>query len=261
MNWPILLGIVLLVLVAVVAKLKQRGGQSQAFPYTQKQALFSPAERSFLGVLEQAVAEEYRVFGKVRVADVVEPQRGLSNGNRQKAFNRIKHFDFVLCSKDDLSVVCAVELDDQSHQQRKRQERDAFLVGLCRAIALPLIQVPAKRSYSVPELRAKVLETLRQSQQATSIQSPTTPTMIASKPAAVIERKSEPAPPAALQPEAPACPRCTAPLVRRQAKAGNNASQSFWAAAAIPSVAASVQKTHNKASEPGFAAAQLRRRG
>jgi Protein of unknown function (DUF2726) len=67
-----------------------------------------------------------------------------------------KHFDFVLCAQTDLSVVCVIELDDRSHQAQKRQERDAFLAGLCAAISLPLIQIPVQRAYSVPEVRAKV---------------------------------------------------------------------------------------------------------
>jgi uncharacterized protein with PIN domain len=36
------------------------------------------------------------------------------------AFNRINanHFDFVLCDKDELAVVCAIELNDKSHRKR-----------------------------------------------------------------------------------------------------------------------------------------------
>ena len=76
-------------------------------------ALFSPAERSFLGVLDQAVGTDYRVFGKVRVADVASVKPGLGNSARQGALNRIaqKHFDFVVCGARDLNIVCAVELD------------------------------------------------------------------------------------------------------------------------------------------------------
>src|SRR5699024_10482433 len=114
-------------------------------------------------------------------------------------------------------------LDDQSHQQRKRQKRDAFFVGLCQTIALPLVQVPARRSYSVPEIRTKILDTLRQNRKPTSIQDPTAPVVIAPKLASVAERKSEPAPPAASQPEVPVCPRCAAPMVHRRAKTGNKA--------------------------------------
>lgn len=124
--------------------------------------LFSPAECSFLGVLEQAVGEDYRIFGKVRVADVVSVKSLSNRSTWQQAFNRIsaKHFDFVLCAKDDLAIIAAIELDDKSHQQRKRQERDTFLSGLCQAIFLPCIQIPAQRAYSVHELRAQILSAL-----------------------------------------------------------------------------------------------------
>lgn len=161
MLWLVLI-VVLLMLIAFIVKQKQMEGQTGGFPYVERQFLFSPAERSFLGVLEQAVGEEYLIFGKVRVADIAEPQKGLDKSKRQKALNRIssKHFDFVLCAKNDLSVACAIELNDQSHQQRKRQERDAFLVSLCQAIALPFVQMPAQRTYSVPDVRTKVLNVL-----------------------------------------------------------------------------------------------------
>lgn len=161
MTWLFLVAVVAVVLAVVALKLKQPSGRADGFPYD-NQALFSPAERSFLGVLDQAVGEDYRVFGKVRVADVVAPRRGMNSSSRQRALNRIsaKHFDFVLCTKTDLSVVCAIELDDQSHQRRGRQARDAFLAGLCGAIALPLIQVPAKRAYVVRELRETILGAL-----------------------------------------------------------------------------------------------------
>jgi Protein of unknown function (DUF2726) len=160
MSWLFLLVLVIVILIALAAFLKgaKTGAGSDGFPYQRNKALFSPAERSFLGALEQAVGGEYRVFGKVRIADVASVR---SNPNRafwQRAFNRIsaKHFDFILCKPDDLSIVCAVELDDKSHQQMKRKDRDDFVAGLCIAIDLPLLQIPAQRAYSVPELRSRV---------------------------------------------------------------------------------------------------------
>ena len=106
--------IVVLVVVIVLARLTGRAGGTAVSDYSKKRTLFSPAERSFLGVLEHAVGDEYRVFGKIRVADVLEPRHGTSRSARQSALNRIsaKHFDFVLRARGDLSIVCAVELDD-----------------------------------------------------------------------------------------------------------------------------------------------------
>ena len=98
------------------------------FPYQRHTTLFSPAERSFLGVLDQAVAGKYRVFGKVRIADVATVRGTPNRSSWQVAFNKIssKHFDFVLCNPDDLTFVCAIELDDKSHSQDKRQGRRLY---------------------------------------------------------------------------------------------------------------------------------------
>jgi Protein of unknown function (DUF2726) len=156
-----LLLIILFIFFAIVifaAITKQQSGNTDGFPYQKCKSLFSPAERSFLGVLEQAVGSEHRVFGKVRIADVASVKNLSNRSTWQRAFNRIsaKHFDFVICKASDLTVVCAVELDDKSHQQSKRKERDNFASGVCQAISLPLLQVPAQQAYSLQELKSKV---------------------------------------------------------------------------------------------------------
>src|SRR5438046_32622 len=85
-------------------------------------SLLTEAERSFFGVLDQALAGEYRLFAKVRLADVVRPVQGPSRSGRPAAFNSIsaKHVDFVLCDPSSLRVVGVVELDDKSHRRLDR---------------------------------------------------------------------------------------------------------------------------------------------
>lgn len=164
MLWTLLLLVIVIVVAGLLKSLKgrPRGNKGDDYPYTQIPVLFSPAERSFLGVLDQAVGAQYRIFGKVRVADVIQPRKGLDNGKYQTAFNRIrsKHFDFLLCARSDLSVLCAIELDDKSHKQRKRRKRDQFLSNACRASDLPLLQIPAQHGYTVHELRTKIYDSL-----------------------------------------------------------------------------------------------------
>ncbi len=131
-----IIGVAVLVIAALVLAKILQGLKSTptGYPYQKKEALFTPAERSFLGVLNQAVGDSAHIFGKVRVADVVVPKKGMSRDDRQKAFNKIsgKHFDFILCRKNDLSVACAIELDDRSHKAKNRQQRDEFLQGVCK---------------------------------------------------------------------------------------------------------------------------------
>lgn len=140
--------------IAAVLKGNQGGGKIE-MPYERAKALFSAAERSFLGALDQAVGSEYRVFGKVRVADLAVVKPAIGNAARQGALNRIalKHVDFVVCRASDLAVVCAVELNDSSHASRRAQARDDLLANVCRTIQLPLLTVPAQHAYEVQGLR------------------------------------------------------------------------------------------------------------
>jgi len=152
--------VVIIVVVAILAVLgalapKAKGGRkATTFPYRRQKSLFSPAERSFLGVLDREVAGRYRVFGKVRLADVLVVNSGLSASERSSAFNRIskKHLDFVLCSPSDLSIVALIELDDKSHQRSDRQERDGFLAAACSAAGFELIRFPVKAAYTAAEV-------------------------------------------------------------------------------------------------------------
>jgi len=164
MSWLLIFGFLLVAFVVLVGLKNKQGGGTGAvgFPYQPAKTLFSAAERSFLGVLDQAVGPEHRVFGKVRLADVAQVQPGLGNSARQGALNRIayKHFDFVVCRASDLAVLCAVELNDKSHSSQRVQTRDDLLAKVCQAINLPLVQVPAKQAYSVQDLRAEFLSAI-----------------------------------------------------------------------------------------------------
>jgi hypothetical protein len=165
MSWFLLL-VVVLVLAALVAaaaaKSKNAGTGPLGFPYDPAKYLFSAAERSFLGVLDQAVGPEYRVLGKVRLADLAKVKPGLSKSARQGAINRVaaKHLDFIVCRASDLSAVCGVELNDRSHASQRAQARDELVAQVCQSIRLPLITVPAKQAYSVQEVREQFLATV-----------------------------------------------------------------------------------------------------
>ncbi|MGE5295029.1 MAG: DUF2726 domain-containing protein [Solirubrobacterales bacterium] len=137
------------------------GGRA-ASPYRREPALFTAAERSFLGVLEQAVQGQSRVFGKVRLADIINVKSGLNQSERQRALNRLlqKHVDFVLCDPKELSLQMVIELDDSSHETTPRQARDAFLDEALAAADVRILHVPAKRTYSVQDIRDAILSRL-----------------------------------------------------------------------------------------------------
>ncbi len=217
MSWIVIsAGILAIIAIIILVKLPKKNiTEAACYPFQKKEALFSPAERSFYGALNQVVRENARIFGKVRVADVVTPRKNLSPSDWQKTFNKInsKHFDFILCDYNDLSVICAIELDDSSHKARNRKERDEFLKGVCNASGLPLIQVPAKSGYVIDDIKQLL-----------------TPHLDINDPSS---QEKEP-PQIESEINEKVCPKCSSAMVIRVAKKGKNAGRQFLACSAFP---------------------------
>ena len=214
--------IVLIIVVAVALLLKARTKrESVEYPYQKADSLFSPAERSFLGVLERAVGDKCKVLGKVRLADIISLISGLSKSDRQKAFNRInsKHVDFALCKKDDLSLICAIELDDSSHKKSDRKNRDDFLEKALNASSVSFIRFAARVSYNVQEVKAKIAE-------ATGLDVQAAPNESSSVQISGGE--------AAQGDPTRTCPKCASPMVLRKATSGKYAGKRFWGCSRYP---------------------------
>lgn len=211
MEWLILLAIVLLVVFAALAK---KGGDTDEFSYEKNEPLFSPAERSFFGVLSQATKNNAVVLGKVRVADVLRPSKGMGRSNWQKAFNRIsaKHFDYVICAPDTLSVLAVIELDDKSHSKGKRAERDRFLETACSGAGLSLHRFKASATYNISEVR----------------------NVLFPPPEEVSEESPSPETPDSEGQEEQLCPKCSSPLIKKVAKKGEHKGTKFLACSAFP---------------------------
>jgi len=130
-------------------------------PYQRKDYLLTKAERSFFGVLQNAIGNRYLIFAKVRLADLVFLPSGTEK--RQSHLNRIqsKHIDFVLCDHDIVRPLLAIELDDSSHNRTDRQDRDAFVDSALSAAGLPILHVPARASYNVQELANAIQQKLQ----------------------------------------------------------------------------------------------------
>lgn len=163
MIW-IVIAVVAIALVVVFffRPSKEFNTDDPCYTYEKLDTLFSPAEHAFLTALTQAVEDTAFVFGKVRVADVITPLRGMTHQQWRASIKRIRcrHFDFILLDKDDLSILCAIELRDKSHNTKLRKDRDEILISACEAANLPLIEIPAQSEYNVDEIRQSLIQHL-----------------------------------------------------------------------------------------------------
>lgn len=200
--------------------------------FDRQENLFSPAERSFLGVLEQALDGRYRVYGKIRVGDIIKPAKGLSRSSRTTTLNKInlKHVDFVVCSPSDHAVLGVVELDDQSHVKTERASRDEFVDRALAGARIPIARFSAKKGYVVQEVRAQLAEAFGTPHEISKADG------VVSEPSPMADQISETEiqKPVSQEEVAPLCPKCNAAMVKRQAKQGPHAGKYFWACSGYP---------------------------
>jgi hypothetical protein len=158
-GWAAFLIGLAVVIVVVRALTKARRTESD-LPYRTAGPLLTPAERSFYGVLCQAVETRYTVFAKVRLGDVLAVPHGTPRFWTHR--NRIdrKHVDFLLCAPRDLTPLLAVELDDASHDRADRRDRDAFVDKAFAAADVPILRVSAQRGYAPGEIRGLIEDRL-----------------------------------------------------------------------------------------------------
>lgn len=79
-----------------------------------------------------------QICPKVRLLDLVEPRRG---EGFMSALGKIqsKHVDFVICDQN-LYIKAIIELDDNSHDQPDRQERDRFVDDVLTSVGYKVIR-------------------------------------------------------------------------------------------------------------------------
>lgn len=133
--------------------------------YQSVPGLFTPAEQLFLSTLEVALAGiPVKIFGKVRIADIIKVRPGLERSDYSGAFSKIrsKHVDFVLINPLTTAPVLVIELDDSTHDQYERKVRDAFVDEAMYQAQIPILHVPLRKRYIEQNLRAQIVEILRQ---------------------------------------------------------------------------------------------------
>ncbi len=155
-HFYFLLGLGALVLLLFGLSLTKRMARRHRLPFLAEETLFTPEQRAFLAVLERAVGKDYRIYGMVRVADVVSVLPRLDSRTRRRAQDQLweRRFDFLVCTAETSTIACAVNLAPRS-RLRRRPPRDK-LDQICAAARLPFVRFREGDLYSVVEIEDQV---------------------------------------------------------------------------------------------------------
>jgi len=180
----------------------------EALPYRTRDDFLSPAESSLYRLLTSHLHGRATVFPKVRLPDIFFVPRPNEN---MSYMNRImqRHVDFLICDADSLRPIAGVELDDSSHARPNRQDSDRFLNDVFSAAGLPLIRIPAQRSYTAEQISGFL--------------------------GGLVIPESPASPHAAAETSGPpTCPKCGVPMVVRPASRGAQKGKRFYGCPNFP---------------------------
>jgi hypothetical protein len=153
-------GWLIVLLVAVVAAYifmsRISGRKTDDVTYARRPFL-SKAEVLFLATLEKVCTPQYRVFAQVPLTallDVHSDDRSKKTSKRN-SLDR-KTVDFVLVDPQTYEVRKVVELDDSSHDQQSRKDRDALVDKVLGRAGIQIVHCKCKASYDPTELRTQL---------------------------------------------------------------------------------------------------------
>lgn len=161
MNW---LWIVIIVLSALLIQAYTQNKTSPEEPkvtitdysncYQKKLLLTKNEWYEYRKLKEQAATLGLIVCPKVRLLDLVEPRKGEKNYKSLFWKIQAKHIDFLICDPD-LRIKAIVELDDNSHDRKDRQERDEFVDQVLRSVGYTVIHTRSVTENTLDPIKPK----------------------------------------------------------------------------------------------------------
>ena len=143
--WIIILGVIILAIELYRLKNTQQGTTKEgntktdySESYQRKYLLTKNEYREYMTLRKLAIEKELIVCPKVRLLDIIEPRKGEKDYKSLFFKIQAKHVDFVICDKN-LRVKAILELDDNSHDQKNRQDRDAFVDQILTSVGYKVI--------------------------------------------------------------------------------------------------------------------------
>ena len=141
MEILLLLSLIILYAIFKNKKVRQRDEASaprSTYRYKAKEHLMTASEEKFFMLLSNVVKERYVVFPQIHLSAILDHK--IDGQDYKWAFRNIHQYsvDYVLCDKETLKPIYAIELDDYTHRQPKRVERDKKVEYVLLQAGVPL---------------------------------------------------------------------------------------------------------------------------
>jgi hypothetical protein len=215
-DWMTLsLGISLVVILILVLLLFRRRRDSATIPAQSAEkndipSLLTQPELACFNTLRTVAGNEFYIMAKVSLSDIAVVKKGVDQARLKKAAKQGKrHIDFILCNKESLAVICAIELENAATAASGK--KDHHSADLLEEVGVMVFHMPVKTSYSIPEMQQALTPYLKGNQ-------PSPDEMVATVSMEAFR----------------SCKTCKARMVLKRAKSGKYKGVLFWICSNYP---------------------------
>jgi hypothetical protein len=156
---PILIAFIA-VLNYITRRLTISDTRKKTYTYTKKHKVMTEHEHSFYKILNEALGREYYILAQAHLSTFLA--ENVKGQNWKAAFRHVngKSVDFLLCDKQTLEPLLAIELDDKTHEQTGRILRDTEVERILASARVPLIRMQTHGEIHIPDFQKLVQTTI-----------------------------------------------------------------------------------------------------
>ncbi len=152
--------LIFIILVLIIEKFietneKEKIETKEIESFKKQECLLTATELKFYTYLKQITNKlGYELFCQVVLYEIIKT-------TNYKDFNKIKSksIDFVITNKE-LKILLCIELDDKTHNQQKRIERDKLLDDIFKKSNQKIVHIKTQNYYNIEELEQQIRDSL-----------------------------------------------------------------------------------------------------
>ena len=122
--------------------------------YITKESLTTECENKFYKILKDNFSDKYEIHPQVPLSSVIEKQKTFDNQYQNELYRII---DFGIFSKDTLKPLLLIEINDKTHKNKERIERDNKVKEICEIANIELItfwtDYPNEENYIIKRIK------------------------------------------------------------------------------------------------------------
>lgn len=126
------------------------------FPFVSREQVLDEKQAAMYRMLDRELGREFEVLAKVRVADIVDMKKRTERKEFYAKLIRPRSVDFLLCERQTLRPVLAMQLILEKDRDEHELTADIF-----KAAGIPYVPMPAKKAIAPSELAYMIRSTLK----------------------------------------------------------------------------------------------------